>query len=384
MLKSLKRLMLGGIASMSKAQLRQQKQLTRILLGPKRRKSRKSPASATTTRPARPSKKPATASSAATSLPGKWSTSWFHTTSLDQPLSYQRLGYKLYLPRQHKDAPLLVMLHGCGQNANDFALGTRMNLLAGQKGFAVLYPQQALHRHSQRCWPWYDKSVQEGGGEVPLIMGAIQKVLAQHGLDPARVYVAGISAGAGMAHILALHYPHQIAAVGLHSGPVYGAGNGKLTALMVMQSGSVHGTSSAMAPAQLRLGTALRMPAILIQGHADKVVRPINQHQLVQQFMTLNQLQSSDARPTVLKRSGRGRKAQSYQIDDYVVRRKLLLRVCRVSELGHAWSGGDGTIKFHADHGPDASKLMWDFFARHRRAQPTAPAPRTRKKKPAG
>jgi poly(hydroxyalkanoate) depolymerase family esterase len=245
-----------------------------------------------------------------------------------------------------------------------------MNMLAEEKGFAVLYPQQALHRHSQRCWPWYEKDVQEGGGEVPLIMGAIRKVLPQYNLDPTRVYVAGISAGAAMAHILALHYPEHIAAVGLHSGPVYGAGNGKLTALMVMQGGGAPGYSSAMTQAQLRLGDTLRMPAILIQGHADKVVRPINQHQLTQQFMVLNQLQNTDARPTVLKRSGRGRKAQSYQIDDYVVRRKLLLRVCRVSELGHAWSGGDGTIKFHAGSGPEASKLMWDFFARHRRSPP--------------
>ncbi|MDR3428214.1 PHB depolymerase family esterase [Silvimonas sp.] len=369
MLKGLKRLLLGGIASMSTAQLRQQKQLTKALLGGgKRRKSRKSSPSSLTAKPLRNKGKSAASTSQATaSLAGQWITSWYNASIDHQCLPYQRLGYKLYLPKHHRGGPLLVMLHGCGQTANDFALGTRMNALAEKKGFAVLYPQQSLRRHSQRCWPWYERNVQEGGGEVPLIMGAIGTILTQYSLDPSRVYVAGISAGAAMAHILALHYPEQIAAVGLHSGPVYGAGNGKLTALMVMQGGSVAGGNGAMAEALVRFGETLRMPAILLHGHADKMVRPINQQQLVQQFMALNQLQNADVRPSVLKRSGRGRKAHSYQIDDYVVRRKLLLRVCRVSELGHAWSGGDGTIKYHAGNGPDASKLMWDFFARHRR-----------------
>ncbi|GGP24896.1 extracellular catalytic domain type 1 short-chain-length polyhydroxyalkanoate depolymerase [Silvimonas amylolytica] len=364
MLKSLRRLLLGGIASLSKAQLRQQKQLTKVMLGSKPRKTRKS--SSKPTRKANATK----AAHTTTPLPGRWINSWYNSATDDLRPPYQRLGYKLYLPKHPASMPLLVMLHGCEQNADDFAEGTRMNRLAAEKGFAVLYPQQALRRHSQRCWPWYERHVQEGGGEVPLIMGAINKVLAQYNLDATRVYVAGISAGAAIAHILALHYPERIAAVGLHSCPVYGAGNGKLSALMVMQGGTLRGGSGTMAEALVRLGETLRMPAILLQGHADKVVRPINQQQLVQQFMTLNQLQETDARQTVFKRSGRGRNAQGYQIDDYVVRRKLLLRVCRISELGHAWSGGDGTIKYHADNGPDASKLMWDFFTRHRRAAP--------------
>ena len=220
------------------------------------------------------------------------------------------MSYWLYLPERTSTVglPLVVMLHGCDQTATQFAEGTRMNRLAEEKGFAVLYPQQSLRGHPQRCWPWYEKSIQRGGGEVQLIAGAIGKITVQYAFDTTRIYVAGLSAGAAMAHIMALPYPDRIAAVGLHSGPVFGAGHTRMGAYAVMQSGSANASDHAIGEAFKKFGAMPKMPAILIHGQADKVVRPVNQTQLAHQFIILNQLGPENAAPMVHKPAGRGKK----------------------------------------------------------------------------
>ena len=134
--------------------------------------------------------------------------------------------------------PLIVMLHGCDQTATLFAQGTRMNQLAEAAGYAVLYPQQAVSTHPHRCWKWYDRATQQGGGDVPMIVGIINKVIASYPIDRSRIYICGISAGAGMANIVALNHPELFAGLGLHSGPIFGAGHSTIGALAVMQHGA--------------------------------------------------------------------------------------------------------------------------------------------------
>lgn len=273
----------------------------------------------------------------------------------------QRMSYWLYLPnnRPEKGMPLVVMLHGCQQTATQFAQGTRMNLHAEKMGCAVLYPQQLVSSHPHRCWKWYERATQDGGGDVPTIIGIIHKVLTQYDIDRSRIYVAGISAGAGMANILALNYPRLFAAIGLHSGPVFGAGHNALGALSVMKNGALGMGADLAAHAILQRQPQFSgMPAILFQGESDNVVKSVNQIQLTRQSLLLNRL-SGPAKIT---------EKRHYRLLDYYDGRKLLLRVAQIEKLEHAWSGGDPSFKFNDRAGPNASKMMLAFFARHRRA----------------
>jgi poly(hydroxyalkanoate) depolymerase family esterase len=296
---------------------------------------------------AKPRPAPATAAA-----PGKWLSAHVLT------ITGQRMRYWLYLPNR-LSAPegLIVMLHGCHQTATQFAQGTRMNLHAEKAGYAVLYPQQLTSHQAQRCWKWYDRATQAGGGDVPTIIGMIHKVLRDYPIDRRRIYVAGISAGAGMANILALNHPGLFAAMGLHSGPVFGAAHNTLSGIGIMQHGAGLRADSSAYELLQRQAPFPGMPAILIQGQSDTVVRPVNQAQLMRQGVLLNRL-TGPAKITHKPRS---------RMHDFYVGRKLMLRAVLVEQLEHAWSGGDPALAFNAKAGPNASKLMLDFFARHQR-----------------
>lgn len=312
-------------------------------------------------------------------LPGKWLASSYSTLPEALPLAAPRLNYWLYLPaRALPEAarlggmPLVVMLHGCEQSATQFAQGTRMNRLAERQGFAVLYPQQSLVSHSNRCWKWYDKATQQGGGDVRLIAGLIEKIAASHPIDHSRIYIGGISAGAGMANIVALHHPELIAAVGLHSGPVFGAGHSVLGALGVMQHGASLRADGAIAEILAHKPGFPQMPAIVIQGEDDRIVRPINMAHLTRQSLLLNRAPADTHITVAFKPGGRPgspNPANAHQIRDFYVGKKLLLRVAQIERLDHAWSGGDPSLSFNAKAGPDASKMMLDFFSRHIRVR---------------
>jgi poly(hydroxyalkanoate) depolymerase family esterase len=285
------------------------------------------------------------------------------------------MQYWLYLPDRVPDEqprrgwPLVVMLHGCHQSATQFAQGTRMNHLAEDKGFAVLYPQQSVTVQAQRCWRWYDRATQEGGAETDVLASLIGSVCERYPIDRRRIYACGLSAGAGMAAILALNHPELIAAVALHSGPVFGAGHGPVGALHVMRHGAAELADAAIRGV-LRSRPAASMPpmpALLIQGEDDQVVAPVNQRQLARQWLQLNGLPAGPATRVAVKPAGRGGSRNAHEIHDYLVGRKVVLRVVRIAGLGHAWSGGDPAQVFNAKAGPDASRMVLDFFGRHRR-----------------
>ena len=282
--------------------------------------------------------------------------------------SARSMQYWLYLPdEQPRDGwPLVVMLHGCHQSATQFAQGTRMNHLAEKKGFAVLYPQQSVTVQAQRCWRWYDRATQEGGGETEVLASLIGSVCERHPIDRRRIHACGLSAGAGMAAILALNHPELIAAVALHSGPVFGAGHGPVGALRVMRHGAAEQADAAIR-SLLRRRPATPMPALLIQGEDDQVVDPVNQRQLARQWLQLNGLPAGPATRVAVKPEGRGGSRNAHEIHDFLVGRKVVLRVVRIAGLGHAWSGGDPAHAFNARAGPDASRMVLDFFGRHRR-----------------
>jgi poly(hydroxyalkanoate) depolymerase family esterase len=300
---------------------------------------------------------------------------WISSSCVNPGLPARRMHYHLFLPSltpgTEASIPLIVMLHGCEQSAADFAAGTRMNHLAAAKSCAVLYPEQSLRAHPNRCWKWYDAATQRDGGDIALIVQMIEKIMAQHAIDRSRIYACGISAGAAMAQILALTHPQLIAAVGMHSAPVFGVSRSAVGAYGVMQ----HGGTQALAPIEkLLAGTPgfPGMPAILITGDDDKIVRPVNQLQLTGQFLRLNHAVALGPSPPVTKDFGRTSKQfprkNSMTVRDFATGSKVLVRSVHIARLGHAWSGGDEAFPFNAK-GPDAGKLMLAFLLRHRRKQ---------------
>ena len=332
---------------------------------------------------ARPRRKAAAAAPGQTALaqldalPGNWKKSFFAAPGVGLAPA-RRMMYWLYLPSGAPAAPLplVVMLHGCKQTASDFAASTRMNRLAERKGFAVLYPQQSTSSDANRCWHWYRRATQQGHGDVGLIAAMVGQVRARHALDPARTYVAGLSAGAGLAAILALRHPQLIAAVGLHSAPVFGTSDSAMSGFQAMQQGAGVHHQSAVREFTGNEANFPGMPALLIQGKSDSVVRRVNVDHLTAQFATVNAPWLSGAAPAVRSYAGRsgGRSPRhAYKTTTYPAGRKAMVVKCEIDQLGHAWSGGDGSLDFSSAPGPDATLLMWSFFSRQLRRM-AAPA----------
>ena len=296
---------------------------------------------------------------------GEWRRAT-HVASATTVRGERELPYGLYLPPHAKTAgmPLVVMLHGCKQSIDQFAEGTRMNLLADQHDFAVLYPEQSEHAHPHRCWHWYDTREQAGGGEADAVVSLVDALVDEYRFDGARVYVAGMSAGAGLAALLALRAPRRFAAVALHSGPVLGEARSGISALDVMRRGAREEPETLLADC-VDLDAYPGMPAIVLQGDDDRVVAPVNGEQLVAQFLRLNRLAGAAA--------GAAEEAcDGCRMREYRRAGRSVVRSCRVAGLDHAWSGGDDAVPFHSATGPDASAMIWSFFAGKRRERAKA------------
>ena len=268
----------------------------------------------------------------------------------------QTCRYKLYTPPASagRGLPLIVMLHGCTQDPDDFAVGTNMNALAREQGFFVLYPAQSKEANASRCWNWFlHQHQQRDSGEPALLASMTRAVMAQHGIDPRRVYIAGLSAGGAMATIVAAAYPEIFAAVGVHSGLPRGAAGNMMEALAVMKSGragvGVRGNA-----------TVASVPTIVFHGDKDKTVHPRNGEQLIAQaFAASNPLIEEGV-------SGQGRRyTRSTHRDDAG---NTIAEHWLVHGTGHAWSGGHATGSNTDAKGPDATRAMWTFFLAHPRA----------------
>ncbi len=318
----------------------------------------------------------------ATPPAGQWSRAWFDPSVGSAPVgsSARRMSYWLYIPARHAaggsgDAgpmPLVVMLHGCKQTASDIATATRLNALADRKGFAVLYPQQSAAADAHRCWHWYQRDTQQGGGDVALIASLIDRVREQHGLDASRIYLAGLSAGAALANLIALHHPALIAAVGLHSAPVFGTTDSPISAYRTMQHGAMLLNSEAAREFLRAAPLFPGMPTMVVHGDGDSVVRRVNARQLVEQMHIINAPWLSGGNPVARHHAGRagGRSPRhGYRTLTYYAGRKPYLVQCDIESLGHAWSGGDGSVDYSTPAGPNATLMMWNFFTLHRRVR---------------
>lgn len=263
-----------------------------------------------------------------------------------------RMDYMLYRPAAAAPGmPLVVMLHGCTQSPEDFALGTGMNRLADERGFLVAYPRQTQAANQQKCWNWFRPSDQERGrGEPALIAGVTQDVIEAERADATRVYVAGLSAGGAAAAIMADAYPDLFAAVGVHSGLACGAARDLPSALSAMKRGAAAG-------GQRRKPASRFVPLITFHGDRDGTVNETNARELVAAATAATGV-PVEVEVKTGKAGGR-RYTQALSRD---AAGKVLIEHWTVVGAGHVWSGGDPAGSHAAAAGPNASREMLRFF----------------------
>jgi poly(hydroxyalkanoate) depolymerase family esterase len=261
--------------------------------------------------------------------------------------------YKLYVPSSYAGQPsaLLVMLHGCTQNPDDFALGTGMNVLAEEHGCLVVYPAQSQQANAHRCWNWFNAIDQKRDqGEPSIIAGITRDIMARYVVDPLQVYVAGLSAGGAMSAIMGTLYPELYAAVGVHSGLPFAAAHDLPTAIAAMKGDFRRPKSH----------KAREVPIIVFHGDQDTTVHPANGEELIKR-------RRRHAAEKIAVEPGRVPDGHAYtrtvhSHPDGTVQAEHWL----VHGFGHAWSGGDVLGTYTDSKGPNASREMMRFFRTRR------------------
>lgn len=267
--------------------------------------------------------------------------------------------YRLYRPPGvafGERLPLLVMLHGCGQDARSFAVSTRMNRIAARERFLVLYPEQDRLANAQGCWNWFDTASGRAWGEAALIMQAVDQVSLLYQVDRARIAVAGLSAGASMAALLATRHPARFKAVVMHSGVPPGTAHSTASAI-----GAMHGRRATrpLPAATIPLTMAAPLPPLMvIHGGTDAVVSAKNGRAAVQVWAD-----AGGARPGKPRDTQRG-KRHAMTVTDFKRGASTVATLVEVGRLGHAWSGGAARQPYSDGQGPDASRMVWAFAAK--------------------
>ena len=257
--------------------------------------------------------------------------------------------YKVYVPSGYtgQSLPVVIMLHGCTQNPDDFAAGTRMNEVAEEQTFLVAYPRQPQSANMQKWWNWFNAGDQQReSGEPSLIAGIALQVIEEFSADPARVYVAGLSAGGAAAAIMADAYPDVFAAVGVHSGLACGAARDMPSAFAAM------GGSGTIRPR----GEGRTVPTIVFHGDADRTVNPVNSDHVIAQAGQETAWTKMTTRGETPGGMAYTRTVHLDDADGEVLEQWVL------HGAGHAWSGGSASGSYTDARGPDASREMIRFF----------------------
>ena len=272
-------------------------------------------------------------------------------------VSLGSLDYLLYVPATiTAPAPLVVMLHGCTQSADDFARGTQMNALADELGFIVAYPEQSRSANAQKCWNWFRPGDQgKAAGEPAMIAAITREIAAKYPVEPDRIYVAGLSAGGAAAAIMASAFPDIYAAAGIHSGLACGSAQDLPSALAAMQGRGKRRRAAA---------SQAYVPLITFHGDRDGTVHPANSDQIHAAWDKAPAMAGLEREVTEgTDGAGRAyRKTAMVDRDGRSMSESWLLK-----GAGHAWSGGSAAGSYTDEGGPDASREMMRFFVQHRR-----------------
>ena len=269
--------------------------------------------------------------------------------------------YKLYIPSHYQGQalPLIVLLHGCTQSPDDFAAGTRMNLIAEEQTCFVVYPAQPSDANAAKCWNWFRPTDQRRGqGEPSLIAGITRQVMREYLVDPQRVYIGGLSAGAAAAAIMGATYPDLYAAIGVHSGLACGAANDLPSAFVAMRQGDLADVLEAGHVSPV-LGNRQAVPTIVFHGDRDTTVHPRNGDHVIARSMQI---------PNLRKMVHRGRVPGGHAYTRTIhtdPRGRAVFEHWEIHGAAHAWSGGSPAGSFTDPRGPDATREMLRFFLEH-------------------
>lgn len=207
-----------------------------------------------------------------------------------------RLKMYIYNPpglSANAHAPLVVVLHGCTQNAKIVAKQTDWNKLAATYGFRVLYAQQRIINNPCGCFNFYrPKDIDKNKGEDYSIEQMTEYMINHYNADTANIYITGLSAGAAMAVVEMADYPQLFKAGAIFAGGAYKTGTNIFSAMAGMYGfismSPEHWASLVKAQNPAYNGAWPRV--IVYHGNADLVVNPRNAKQIVKQWTSLHNI----------------------------------------------------------------------------------------------
>ena len=278
--------------------------------------------------------------------------------------------YTVYVPRGHarwRRVPLVVLIHGCRQTADEIAHATRITALADDLGCLVLLPHQNPRANAWGCWNWFERATAAGRGEAAIVLAQVRAVRRNYRIHRRRVFVAGLSSGGALASVLGVRKPEAIAGVFVHSGIACGAASSPLAALGVSKTGADTDVAQIARDARANANPeSLPVPLSVLQGAADDVVAPVHAAQLVRQYLALNGHPAADTGgdidlPAPDRCDVATADARTVTTSEWTIAGRLVARHVLITGLGHAWSGGDDTYPYNDPHAPDATALLGAF-----------------------
>ena len=285
--------------------------------------------------------------------------------------------YLVYVPPDLEPDPAMILyLHGCSQDADDVAVGTRFNDEADARGFVMVYPEQNTTPNQSQgnglgCWNWFRPDHQNRGqGEPSTIAGITQLVASTHGVDPRRIYIHGGSAGADMAVVMAANYPDLYAALGALAGCPFQS--------CTDETGEL---------AYLAMGEHARpLPVFVVQGTADTTNPYAAGTALVQQWLGTNDFADDGLLNNSVSRlpestdgyssaegNGFAYDVEHYADSDAESEDCSILDYWIIQGMGHTYPSGDPDGSFTTPNGPDVTAAAADFFLAHPMPDPGEP-----------
>ena len=194
--------------------------------------------------------------------------------------------------------PLVVVLHGCTQTAAGYDAGSGWSQIADEFGFAVLFPEQSRQNNPNLCFNWFlDGDVRRDHGEVCSIREMIDLMIADHNVDPTRIFVTGLSAGGAMANALLTSYPEMFAGGAIIAGLPYGIASTVPAAFDLMRGQGL--PPSHVLQQRLRSASSHKGPWPTVSvwhGTADKTVDEVNARAIVDQWSAVHKIEENPSR----------------------------------------------------------------------------------------
>lgn len=277
---------------------------------------------------------------------------------------YGKREYRLYSPNNSTpSSPIVVAIHGCKQNAASFFKGSKLKSAANKYGYKVLLPKQEKLSNPYNCWNWFLNSNQMRSGELSIVISSLDHARKKYGLKTQDIFVLGMSSGGALANNLMNCYPNKFKAVASHSGVPYAATTNPLLAKYVLENGMLN-TPYLTALKGYICGGQVRMktPALIIQGREDEVVSIKNAKDITKQYLLYNEFAGFDSytSPQTIEELEYGYNTTIKTWKD--LDQRVLVKEVVIDKLKHEWSGGDGELEYNQPKGPDATKLIFEFF----------------------